>query len=67
VVSVVLKVEVAADSGRMRTIQALGILTDVSVQQCANGNSLLRKNTRCEEASHAYAVFVYRTPDRQEK
>jgi TonB family protein len=63
--SVILKVEVAADGSilSVRTIQAMGALTDVSVTAVRKWKFTPAENARgLKEASHAYAVFVYRFP-----
>jgi hypothetical protein len=63
--SVILKVEVAADGSILdvRTIQAMGVLTEVSVAAVRKWKFTPAENARgVKEASHAYAVFVYRSP-----
>ena len=63
--SVILKVEVAADGSILdvRTIQAMGALTDVSVAAVRKWKFTPAEDARgVKEASHAYAVFVYRFP-----
>ena len=63
--SVILKVEVAADGSILdvRTLQAMGVLTDVSVAAVRKWKFTPAEDARgVKEASHAYAVFVYRFP-----
>ena len=63
--SVILKVEVAADGSILdvRTIQAMGSLTDVSVAAVRKWKFTPAEDARgVKAASHAYAVFVYRFP-----
>ena len=63
--SVILKVEVAADGSILdvRTIQAMGALTDVSVAAVRKWKFTPAEDARgLKKASHAYAVFVYRFP-----
>jgi TonB family protein len=63
--SVILKVEVAADGSVLdvRTLQAMGVLTDVSVAAVRKWKFTPAEDERgIREASHAYAVFVFRFP-----
>ena len=63
--SVILKVDVAADGSILKvgTIQAMGVLTDVSVAAVRKWKFTPAEDARgVKEASHAYAVFVYRFP-----
>ena len=47
----------------VRTIQAMGVLTDVSVAAVRKWKFTPAEDARgVKEASHAYAVFVYRFP-----
>ena len=61
----ILKVDVAADGSILKvgTIQAMGVLTDVSVAAVRKWKFTPAEDARgVKEASHAYAVFVYRFP-----
>ena len=63
--SVILKVAVAADGSVLdvRTIQAMGGLTDVSVAAVSKWKFTPAEDARgVKRASHAYVVFVYRFP-----
>jgi hypothetical protein len=68
--SVVLKVEIGENGAVMgvRTLKAMGVLTDVSVEAVRKWKFIPAEDSSgAKKPSQAYAVFVYRFPVTQEK